>query len=168
VVGAGAFGGWAALHLLRRGFETTLIDGWGPGNSRSSSGGESRVIRGTYGPDRIYADLVARSLDLWREHQRRWKLELYRRCGLLWMVGLDDRFEQASLPILSELGLRFEKWSVAEAAERYPQVNFEGVRWVIYEHDAGYILARRACQAVLKGFLAEGGTYRRSRPSRSA
>ena len=50
VVGAGAFGGWTALHLLRRGVRVTLVDAWGPGNSRASSGGETRVIRGTYGP----------------------------------------------------------------------------------------------------------------------
>ncbi|MGH9460905.1 MAG: FAD-dependent oxidoreductase, partial [Vicinamibacteria bacterium] len=56
VVGAGAFGGWTALHLLRSGAKVTLLDTWGPGNSRASSGGDTRVIRGTYGPDRIYVE----------------------------------------------------------------------------------------------------------------
>ena len=46
VIGAGAFGGWTALYLLRSGARVTLVDAWGPGNSRSSSGGETRVIRG--------------------------------------------------------------------------------------------------------------------------
>ncbi len=50
VVGAGAFGGWTALHLVRRGARVVLLDAWGPGNSRASSGGETRVIRATYGP----------------------------------------------------------------------------------------------------------------------
>jgi hypothetical protein len=45
VVGAGAFGGWTPLHLRRAGAEVTLIDAWGPGNARASSGGETRVIR---------------------------------------------------------------------------------------------------------------------------
>ena len=35
VIGAGAFGGWTALYLLRSGFRVTLIDAWGAGNSRS-------------------------------------------------------------------------------------------------------------------------------------
>src|SRR5436190_10503853 len=51
VVGAGAFGGWSALYLLRKGARVTLLDAWGPGNSRASSGGETRVIRATYGRD---------------------------------------------------------------------------------------------------------------------
>jgi len=71
VVGAGAFGGWTALHLLRRGARVTLVDAWGPGNSRASSGGETRVIRGTYGSRGIYTHLTARALQLWKEHERR-------------------------------------------------------------------------------------------------
>lgn len=49
VVGAGAFGGWTALALLRAGMRVTLIDAWGAGNARASSGGETRVIRAVYG-----------------------------------------------------------------------------------------------------------------------
>lgn len=44
VVGAGAFGGWTALHLRRAGAKVTLVDAWGPGNARASSGGETRVV----------------------------------------------------------------------------------------------------------------------------
>src|SRR6266513_3177396 len=33
VVGAGAFGGWSALHLLQKRAKVTLLDAWGPGNS---------------------------------------------------------------------------------------------------------------------------------------
>ena len=67
VVGAGAFGGWTALHLLRRGAHVTLIDSWGPGNARSSSGGDTRVIRAIYGPDRIYVEMVKRAYELWEK-----------------------------------------------------------------------------------------------------
>jgi len=160
VVGAGAFGGWTALHLLRRGAKVTLVDAWGPGNSRASSGGETRVIRGTYGPDRIYVQMVARALELWRENERRWGRRLYHRTGALWMAGKDDRYEKASLPLLREAGLAFEELTAAEAAKRYPQINFDRVEWAIVEKDAGYLTARFACQAVLEGFLAEGGEYR--------
>jgi len=54
VVGAGAFGGWTALSLLRGGARVTLIDAWGAGHSRSSSGDETRLIRTMYDGDRVY------------------------------------------------------------------------------------------------------------------
>ncbi|PYO97457.1 MAG: hypothetical protein DMD60_06875 [Gemmatimonadetes bacterium] len=160
VVGAGAFGGWTALHLLRRGARVTLVDAWGPGNSRASSGGETRVIRGTYGPRAIYTHLTARALQLWKENERRWHRQLYHPIGVLWLVENDEAYEKAALPLLKEAGLAFEELSGAETARRYPQINCEQVRWAIFENDAGYLTARRACAAVLEGFLAEGGEYR--------
>ena len=42
VIGAGAMGGWTAWHLQQKGANVTLIDAWGPGHSRASSGGETR------------------------------------------------------------------------------------------------------------------------------
>src|SRR5439155_11672761 len=90
VVGAGAFGGWTALHLLRRGARVTLVDAWGPGNSRASSGGGTLVIRGTYGPRAIYTHMTARALVLWKEHERRWRRKLYHAIGVLWLVESED------------------------------------------------------------------------------
>ena len=37
VIGAGAFGGWTALALRERGASVTLVDAYGPGNSRAIS-----------------------------------------------------------------------------------------------------------------------------------
>lgn len=162
VIGAGAFGGWTALHLLQRGARVTLFDAWGPGHSRASSGGETRVIRATYGPDRIYVEMVVRALQLWREHEARWGRKLFQRTGVLWMAGEDDQYEKASLPLLRDARLPFEELDTATARRRYPQVNFDGVKWSILEQEAGYLLARQACAAVLEGFRKDGGEYRQT------
>lgn len=160
VVGAGAFGGWTALHLLRAGARVTLIDAWGPGHSRSSSGDETRVIRGSYGPNAIYTRMVARSLPQWRDNQRRWGVPLLLETGALWMAADDDSYEQASVAALREASLPFEILQPADCRARFPQVNWEGVPWAIHEKEAGFLLARRACQAVTEGFVAENGAWR--------
>src|SRR5712675_1050057 len=85
VIGAGAFGGWTALYLLRSGFEVTLVDAWGPGNSRSTSGDETRVIRSTYGGNEFYFGLNVRALALWKENQRRGNKQLFFNSGVLWL-----------------------------------------------------------------------------------
>jgi glycine/D-amino acid oxidase-like deaminating enzyme len=165
VVGAGAFGGWTALSLLRRGAKVTLVDTWGPGNSRASSGGETRVIRAIYGSDGIYVAMVARAFELWRENEKRWKRTLYRRTGALWMAAGPGEYVRSSIPFLREKGFQFEEISAAEASKRYPQMRFEGLDWALYEKEAGYLLARQACAQVLEGFLAEGGSYREAASS---
>lgn len=160
VVGAGAFGGWSALQLAQKGAKVTLIDAWGPGNSRASSGGETRTIRATYGPAHIlYTKMVARALRLWQEYEQRWNLKLFFRSGALRMAGADDSYESAALPVLKEAGIRFEKLSAADCANRWPQINFDGVPWSVYEPDSGFLAARRACEAVLNAFLKQNGHY---------
>src|ERR1019366_10133177 len=49
VIGAGCWGGWTALNLQRSGAKVLLIDEWGPGNARSTSGDETRGVRSSYG-----------------------------------------------------------------------------------------------------------------------
>jgi len=160
VVGAGAFGGWTALQLLRSGAKVTLIDAWGPGNLRASSGGETRIIRGTYGPDQPYTEMAARSLKLWKENQKRWNCQLFYPIGVLWMARDDaDNFERGSLPLLRKSGFRYEELSQADLERRWPQIHVADIRWAIYEPDSGYLTARVACQHVLQAFVHEGGTY---------
>src|ERR1700738_4564400 len=115
VIGAGAFGGWTALYLLRRGARVTLLDAWGPGNSRASSGGETRVSRGTYGANQPHTKMAARAAQLWKENQKRWNLKLMHQTGVLWMVTAgDDHFERESLPLLRDAGLPYQELSVQE------------------------------------------------------
>jgi hypothetical protein len=162
VVGAGAFGGWIALYLLRGGARVTLLDAWGPGNSRASSGGETRIIRGAYGPDQPYTKLAARALDLWKRHEAEWKRKFFFPIGVLWMVERDDTFERGSIPLLKEAGIPFEQLELSELARRWPQISFEDVEWAIYEPQSGYLLARASTQAVVEQFVAEGGEYRQA------
>jgi sarcosine oxidase len=160
VVGAGAFGGWTALHLRRRGARVTLLDGWGPGNSRASSGGETRVIRGLYGPDKVYVEWVVRSFALWREHEQAVGHPFYRPTGALWLFRGDDGYARVSAPLVRAAGLAVEQLLPADAAKRFPQVRFDGVKAVWFEPAAGYLLARRACASVVERFVAAGGEYR--------
>jgi len=161
VVGAGAFGGWAALYLLRKGARVTLIDAWGAANSRSSSGGETRVIRGTYGPEQPYTAMAARALKLWRHNERRWKHRFVHRIGVLWMAAdNDDAWEGGSIEKLKNAKIPYERLSRRALSKRWPQINFEGVEWAVFEPESGFLLARAACQAVVEGFVAEGGEYR--------
>ena len=159
VVGAGAFGGWTAWHLLRAGAEVTLVDPWGGGHSRASSGGDSRVIRGMYGADSIYPRLVARSHELWGEAERRWSTKIYHRTGGLWMFGEDDSFARSAAPHMKANGLPLERVSLRELEERFPAVRADGVVSAYYEPRAGYLLARRACRLVQEEFTRAHGTF---------
>jgi len=159
VIGAGAFGGWTALSLLRSGAKVTLLDAWGPGHSRSSSGGESRVIRHAYGKA-IYVEMVKRSLELWHAANEAWDRPLFHRSGVLHLTQsrfMDDLHTERAL--LVDASVPHEIIDHDELVRRYPQLNMDKIEAALYEPTAGYLLARRACQAVFDAFLREGGKY---------
>lgn len=163
VVGAGAFGGWTALELRRRGARVTLVDAWGPGNARASSGGETRVIRATYGARTIYTRMAVRAMALWRAHDAKYQRGFFRKTGVLWMFGRDDAFGRASATALRAEKLPIEELSPEAAAKRFPQIAFDDtITSALWEPEAGYLFARRACEHVLECFIAEGGEYRPS------
>ena len=161
VIGAGAFGGWTALNLLRRGAQVTLLDAWGPGHSRASSGGESRVIRHAY-ESRLYVDMARRSLDLWRAANAAWGRPLFSPTGVLFMTqrGPGERFLEIAGGHLAAAGVNHQVLSREDLSRRYPQLNLDSIAGGLLEPDAGFLLARRACQAVVDIFRREGGDYR--------
>src|SRR5947207_13950707 len=124
VIGGGAFGGWTALELRNLGAQVELVDEWGPGNERSSSGGRTRVIRAIYGPDRIYVEMVKRAFDLWEALPE----SVYVETGALWMMHGDDGYVRAAVPILRDAGFAVDQWTVDAASKRWPQINFHGVK----------------------------------------
>lgn len=161
VIGAGAFGGWTALHLLERGARVTLLDAWGPGNSRASSGDETRIMRGAYGADHVYSEMAARALRLWTKYERKWKRRFLHRPGVLWMAsGADQSFECASIAGLRAAKIKFEELSTSQMKKRWPQINFAGIEWGIFEPECGYLAARMSCQGVVEAFIDAGGNYR--------
>jgi monomeric sarcosine oxidase len=156
VIGAGAFGTWTALWLLRRGASVTLVEQYGPGNSLSSSGDESRVTRSAHGPDDHYVLWQRRSLAHWQELAP----ELFVPTGVLWLAHQDGGFEAQSVETLSRLGISHERLDADALRARFPQIMTDDVAWGLYEPEAGVLLARRAVAATARAFTDQGGTLR--------
>src|SRR6266481_880935 len=105
VVGAGVFGAWTAYQLQRSGRRVVLIDAYGAGNSRSSSGDESRIIRMGYGSDEIYTRWALRSLHLWQDFFARINQPLFLQTGVLWLAHQDDPYPVKTAETLEKIGI---------------------------------------------------------------
>jgi monomeric sarcosine oxidase len=159
VVGAGVFGCWTAYLLRRAGHEVTLIDQYGPASSRSSSGGESRIIRASYGPDEIYSRMAVRSLGMWKEFAARSARHLFHQTGVLWMAMPDNRYANESREVLRKIGVPFEDLQPAEVRRRYPQIKAVAGAAAIFEPESGALMARQCVQSVVEAFIQDGGKY---------
>lgn len=160
VVGAGAFGGWSALYLRRKGLKVTLIDAWGPGNSRSSSGDETRVIRSTYGSNEFYFDLNVRALTLWKENQERFGKKLFYNTGVLWLCYEENApLVDDSIPFAQKHRMEYEYLSTDTLKKRYSILNVNDLHHGYFDPHGGYLKAREACQCVHEAFVQEGGQF---------
>jgi sarcosine oxidase len=159
VVGAGVFGAWTAYWLRQSGKHVKLIDGYGGGNSRSSSGDESRIIRMGYGSDEIYSRSAWRSLQLWKELFARTGETLFRETGVLWLAHEGDPYPENTFETLTNLSIPVEKLTPRELSTRYPQIRPEGIGGAFLEPESGVLLARRAVQTVVREALRSGVEY---------
>jgi sarcosine oxidase len=160
VIGAGVFGSWIARCLRRAGQSVLLLDAWTPGHSRSSSGGESRIIRMGYGADEIYTRMAARSLPRWRELSENTGEPLFHRTGVLWIARNGDPYSEATRNTLEKVGVPMQILSVADLAERYPQILVGGSgMFGILEPESGALMARRAIAALQQDLIRRGVEY---------
>jgi len=145
VVGAGVFGAWTALHLARRGKRVLLLDAYGPGHARSSSGDESRIIRMGYGADEVYTQWSQRSLIQWKKLFATTRKEaLFQKTGVLWLAESGNARLQATREVLRRNEVEFEDLDREAIGFRYPQINSDSIANGIYEPKSGVLMARRA------------------------
>jgi glycine/D-amino acid oxidase-like deaminating enzyme len=159
VIGAGVFGAWTAFKLLQAGRRVTLIDAWGPGHARASSGGESRMTRAVYGPDEVYTRMAVDSLPEWRRLSEQSGLPILHANGVLFFFGERHPYATAAMEVHRRLGLSTRLLERAEMTRLFPAVDFAGVEFGLYEPDFGVLMARRAVQTLVMRFVAAGGSY---------
>ncbi len=182
VIGAGTFGMWTALNLVRLGATVTVVDPFGPGNSRQTSGGETRGVRSSYG-DRPHGMLWTRwaveAIRRWSEWDEQGQELLlprvfFRTGDLIMRPEMQPYLEDTSAQ-WDELGVPYEALGADEIRYRWPWIHTAGttvngettglVTTALYEPGAGVVRARRAIESVAKRFELEGGEIRVGRAS---
>jgi glycine/D-amino acid oxidase-like deaminating enzyme len=167
VVGAGAFGMWTALNLHRLGANVTVVDAYGAGNSRQTSGGETRGVRSSYG-DRPHGLLWTRwamdAMRRWREWDEwgadRLLPQVFFNTGDLILRDEVSPYIEDTRYNWDEVGTVYDVLSSDEVAYRWPWIKFESLAVALYEPGAGVVRARRAIESVAKVFNQEGGSIR--------
>ncbi len=172
VVGAGTFGMWTALNLQRLGANVTVVDAYGAGNSRQTSGGETRGVRTSYG-DRPHGRLWTRwatdAIRKWTEWddmgRDRLLPRLFFNTGDLILREATSNYIESTRAHWDALGTAYEALTADEVAYRWPWIRFDNLGVALYEPAAGVVRARRAIESVARVFEEEGGSIRIGRAS---
>ena len=179
VIGAGIWGSFTAYHLRKSGANVTLVDAYGPGNARSTSGDESRGVRSSYG------DRPGTQGELWmlwaRESMQRWKafdeewgrdlrLNLFHVTGDLILREEWDNFQLRCKLWWDKHKIPYSVIHPEDVRKSFPVIAIDDISAVLYEPDAGVVRARRAAQTVAAAFEKLGGqiVIGRATPSKVA
>jgi sarcosine oxidase len=151
VVGAGVFGASTARELERRGWSVTVLEQYGPGNVRSGSGGETRIVRCAHGDADWYTLSSRRALELWQQLEVETGERLFAPLGVAWFDSGDGDFTLRSEQALTRLAIPCERLSPADALRLFPSIGGDDLRSVLFEPTAGVIQARAATRALARG-----------------
>lgn len=160
VIGAGAFGGWAALYLREAGLAVTLVDQYGPGNAYSSSGGEMRQIRAAYGDRELYTRWVIEAFKRWKMREQEWGRQMFFQTGQITLAPRWTRELRNTKEVFDKLGVENEVIPPDDLPRRYPQFDHQGVEFGFFVPSTGVLRCRAGCQAVADAFLKEGGQFK--------
>lgn len=161
VVGAGVFGAWTATHLQRLGKRVLLVDAAGPAHARASSGGETRMTRSAYGADGVYSKMAKQSLEEWKALSARAGLPLFHPTGVLMFFQTMVDYARTSIEVHGKLGLPLDVMDARTMAAKFPQIDFTGVEFGLYEPDFGALMARRSVLHLVEEYVQSGGSYLR-------
>ncbi|MBA2569891.1 MAG: FAD-dependent oxidoreductase [Chloroflexi bacterium] len=170
VIGAGVMGSWTA-YLARQGGRTVaLLDAYGAGHPRATSGDETRLTRAAHGGDALYTRWSRQSLETWRRFADERGVRLFVPSGLLWFAHREGAFEAESIATFDAQVVPYERLEPDELRRRWPQLGVsDGMRFALYEPEGGVLMARQGCREVVAAFAELGGSFDCSvaRPART-
>jgi len=160
VIGAGVFGAWTAWHLRKAGQRVLLLDAFGAAHARASSGGESRLTRGSYGRDEVYTRFAFDSLAQWKSLSDLAGLPILHQIGVLFFFQKREPYVDQSLEVHRRLKLFTQELDRTALERRYPQVFWQDIEVGLLEAEFGVLMARRAVQTLVRQYVKAGGEYR--------
>ncbi|MGH6964278.1 MAG: FAD-dependent oxidoreductase [Phenylobacterium sp.] len=166
VIGAGVFGAWTAWALKKAGASVVLVDAYGVGHARASSGGESRVTRLSYGGDPLYSAMAHDSLEAWDALSARRGEPVLHRLGVLWFSPAKDEYMAKSLAWLEQNRVEHRRLDLAALRGAYPQIVFRDGETGFLETHSGALIAGRGVQAVVRDAGLEARILKAGSPER--
>lgn len=164
VVGLGAMGSAAAMHLARRGARVLGLDRFHPPHDRGSSHGETRLIREAYFEDPRYVPIVQRAFELWAELERDSGRTLIRQTGCLVLGRPDGELVRGVLLSAATHSLPYERLDADAVRSRFPGFEPSPDMVGILEPRGGMLFPEACIAAHLAAAASRGAELRFGEP----
>ncbi|MEE2637555.1 MAG: FAD-dependent oxidoreductase, partial [Acidobacteriota bacterium] len=158
VIGGGVMGNWTALNLREMGLSVVLIDQYSPGNSKSSSKGEIRGMRLTYGENEHEMLWARDACEQWKIRQSEFGTDMFYQCGALSFRRDWTARQSTERALFDKHQVPYEVLSHDDLMRRWPQAPPPSEEHFAFYHPWGGVLSPRdANLAVATAFKNKGG-----------
>jgi len=154
IIGAGVMGLATARALSRAGCDVVVYEQFGPGHTRGSSHGRSRIFRLAYA-ELEWVRLAQEALAGWRELEAEAGERLLELNGLIEIVS---DLRDSSAPALEACGVVWQQLSRDEVERRFP-LRLPAGSVGMLQPEAGIIRADRALAAFARGIDVRYGVH---------
>lgn len=156
VIGLGAMGSATLAHLARRGRSVVGFDAFEPAHKRSSSHGDSRIIRLGYFEDPSYVPLLHRAYENWRRLEAETGAQILTITGVLQIGRPDSPIVSGTLASCRANGLDHEVLDPADMATRFPAFTLDADEIAVLEAQGGFLRPEMAVAAHLRSARGHG------------
>ncbi|XP_022085655.1 peroxisomal sarcosine oxidase-like isoform X4 [Acanthaster planci] len=148
VVGGGAIGLGTALHLVRQGYRTLLLEQFSFPHTRGSSAGPSRMYRNAY-IEEHHAKMVQEIWQMWEELEQETKTTLHKRTGLLVINNENVAAFHQLRDNLVRHRLPFQDLTTEQLVRRFPLMSYRGHYNILLDTEAGFLIANKCLRTML-------------------
>ena len=164
VIGLGAMGSACAYATARRGLRIVGLDRYVPAHPRSSSFGESRLIRLAYFEHPSYVPLVREAYERWHDLEAASGRRVMVRTGVIEAGYPGAPLVAGSVRAAAEHGVFSEQISPAVVNARFPAFNLPEGWDAVFQPDAAALLPEQAIGLFIAGAQAHGASIRLHSP----
>jgi sarcosine oxidase len=164
IVGLGAMGSAALNAATCRGQRVIGFDRFKPGHSRSSSFGESRVIRLAYFEDPSYVPLLRGAYRAWRKLEAVTGEKILATTGIVEAGYPGAALVEGSIRSAREHDLPHELLTPRQVNDRFPAFNWPADWACVFQPDGGVLFPEKAIGSFVAAAQGLGATVRLNTP----
>ncbi|MEL7487521.1 MAG: N-methyl-L-tryptophan oxidase [Pseudomonadota bacterium] len=164
VVGAGVMGAAAASALAAAGADVILFERFPLDHQRGSSHGATRLFRLAYFEHPDYVPLLRQAQSGWRALERKSGRTVMMRTGVVEIGPADSVLISGVRRAARDHNLALEQWSPQKCRRATPGLRVDPHWDILFEPDAGFLLAETARNAFLDHAQENGARIRAADP----